>query len=231
MSPSFWCPRCLLDWSDNGFESDSRMSWSGYWRLVFDGWLCDLLRDKAEHQGEQMTPYSFRHRFAKQAHAARLAVTEIAEAMGHTIDAHLKSYARFKPDVTAANFAAINAWSLSNRFDRGRSFVRCVWPASPMVKPPTENHDRRIRSCLAPVNVRADHGDYFAAIFIVLVGRVIAKEWSLLRIKSVQKRCITVKALTFLLVGCWAWLFALWPIFWSMRFRLICDSRASLNTV
>ena len=67
------------------------------------------LRDEAKHQGEQLTPYSFRHRYAKQAHAARLAVAEISEAMGHTIEVHLKSYARFKPDATAANFAAVNA--------------------------------------------------------------------------------------------------------------------------
>ena len=66
------------------------------------------LRDEAEHNGEQLTPYSFRHRYAKQAHAARLAVAEISEAMGHTNEVHLKSYARFKPDKTAANFAAVN---------------------------------------------------------------------------------------------------------------------------
>ena len=67
------------------------------------------LRVEAEHQGEQLTPYSFRHRYAKQAHAARLAVAEISEAMGHTIEVHLKSYARFKPDAIAANFAEVNA--------------------------------------------------------------------------------------------------------------------------
>ena len=66
------------------------------------------LRKLAESQGEQLTPYSFRHRYAKQSHARRLAVAEIAEAMGHTIDVHLKSYARFKPDATAANYAAVN---------------------------------------------------------------------------------------------------------------------------
>ena len=37
-----------------------------------------------------------------------LAVAEISEAMAHAIEVHLKSYARFKPDVTAANFAAVN---------------------------------------------------------------------------------------------------------------------------
>ena len=70
-------------------------------------WLS--MREDAKRQGEQLTPYSFRHRYAKQAHAARLAVAEITEAMGHTIEVHLKSYARFKPDATAANFAAVNA--------------------------------------------------------------------------------------------------------------------------
>ena len=63
------------------------------------------LRDEAEHQGED----SFRHRYSKQSHAARLPVAEIAEAMGHSLEVHLKSYARFKPDSTAANYAAVNA--------------------------------------------------------------------------------------------------------------------------
>ena len=66
------------------------------------------LRDDAEGQGEQLNPYSFRYRYAKQAHAARLAIAEISEAMVHTIEVHLKSYARFKPGATAANFAAVN---------------------------------------------------------------------------------------------------------------------------
>ena len=65
-------------------------------------------RDEEERNDEQLTPYSFRHRYAKQAHAARLAVADISEAMGHTIEVHLKSYARFKPNKTADNFAAVN---------------------------------------------------------------------------------------------------------------------------
>ena len=67
------------------------------------------LRDEAEHQGEELTPYSFRHRYSKQSHAARLPVSEIAEAMGHSLEVHLRSYARFKSDSTAANYAAVNA--------------------------------------------------------------------------------------------------------------------------
>ena len=53
-------------------------------------------REEAEHNDEQLTPQSFRHRYAKQAHAARLAVAETSEAMGYTIEVHLKSYPRFK---------------------------------------------------------------------------------------------------------------------------------------
>jgi integrase len=66
------------------------------------------LRDEAEHNGEQLTPYSFRHRYAKGMHAANLPLANIAEAMGHTIEVHLKSYARFKPNATAELIAAVN---------------------------------------------------------------------------------------------------------------------------
>ena len=67
------------------------------------------LRDEAEHQGEQLTPYSFRHRYAKGMHAANVPIANICEAMGHTIEVHLKSYARFKPNATADIVAAVNA--------------------------------------------------------------------------------------------------------------------------
>ena len=49
------------------------------------------LRDEAEHQGEQLTPYSFRHRYAKGVHAAHVPIANICEVMGHTIEVHLKS--------------------------------------------------------------------------------------------------------------------------------------------
>ena len=66
------------------------------------------LRDAAEHPGEQLTPYSFRHRYAKGMHAANIPIANISEAMGHTIEVHLKSYARFKPNSTADLVAAVN---------------------------------------------------------------------------------------------------------------------------
>ena len=66
------------------------------------------LRDEAEHQGEQLRPYSFRHRYAKVMLAANVPISNICEAMGHTIEVHLKSYARFKPNATADIIAAVN---------------------------------------------------------------------------------------------------------------------------
>ena len=66
------------------------------------------LRDEAEHQGEQLTPYSLRHRYAKGMHAANVPIANICEAMGYTIEVHLKSYARFKPNATADIIAAVN---------------------------------------------------------------------------------------------------------------------------
>ncbi|MBC1262387.1 tyrosine-type recombinase/integrase [Synechococcus sp. BSF8S] len=66
------------------------------------------LKTEAEHAGEELTPYAFRHRYAKQSHAARLPVASIAKAMGHTIDTHLKSYAKFQPDAVADAYKAAN---------------------------------------------------------------------------------------------------------------------------
>ena len=67
------------------------------------------LRVDAKQKGEQLTPYSFRHRYAKGMHAANIPIANISEAMGHTIEVHLKSYARFKPNATADLVAAVNA--------------------------------------------------------------------------------------------------------------------------
>ena len=67
------------------------------------------LRDDAKQKGEKQTPYSFRHRYAKGMHAANVPISNICEAMGQTIEVHLKSYARFKPNATADLVAVVNA--------------------------------------------------------------------------------------------------------------------------
>ena len=41
-------------------------------------------------------------------HAANIHIANISEAMGHTIEVHLKGYARFKPNATADLVAAVN---------------------------------------------------------------------------------------------------------------------------
>ena len=86
-------------------EGDCGQALNQYLRRT-EVWMA--LLEEAAHSGEQLTPYSFRHRYAKQAHTARLAVAEISEAMGYTIQVHLNSYARFRPGKTADNFAAVN---------------------------------------------------------------------------------------------------------------------------
>ena len=63
---------------------------------------------QAKHQGEQLTPYSFRHRYATRMHAVNVPLANVCEAMGHTIDVHPKSYARFKPNAIADLIAAVN---------------------------------------------------------------------------------------------------------------------------
>lgn len=67
------------------------------------------LRQDADHAGEVLKPYAFRHRYAKASHAAGLPIANIAQAMGHTIEVHLSSYARFTPDATADLYSQVNA--------------------------------------------------------------------------------------------------------------------------
>ena len=71
------------------------------------------LRKEAEAEGEMLTPYSFHHRYAKRSHAMNLPLANSCAAMGHTIEVHLKSYARFKPDATQDLYAAANTIKIS----------------------------------------------------------------------------------------------------------------------
>ena len=66
------------------------------------------VRAVVEHQGEKLTTYSFRHRYAKGMHSANVPIANISEAMGDTIKVHLGSYTWFKPNATADIIAAVN---------------------------------------------------------------------------------------------------------------------------
>jgi integrase len=63
------------------------------------------LREEVAEAGEVLVPYSFRHRFAAEAHRLGLAVKDISQAMGHSVEAHLRAYAGFTSSTTAAAFA------------------------------------------------------------------------------------------------------------------------------
>lgn len=67
------------------------------------------LQEQAKRLDEKLVPYTFRHRYAKESHAAGIPIANIAAAMGHTLEVHLQSYARFTPDATADLYAAHNA--------------------------------------------------------------------------------------------------------------------------
>tara|TARA_B100000029_G_scaffold149780_1_gene145037 strand:- start:309 stop:608 length:300 start_codon:yes stop_codon:yes gene_type:complete len=67
------------------------------------------LKAEAIHAGEELVPYTFRHRYAKRSHAMRIPIANVASAMGHTVEVHLQSYARFTPDATANLYAEANS--------------------------------------------------------------------------------------------------------------------------
>ena len=76
-----------------------------------------VLKAEAKKEKEELTPYSFRHRFAYYGHnrpqedGTFRAAKQIADAMGHTLDTHLMSYARFKTRDLAESFDKVPAES------------------------------------------------------------------------------------------------------------------------
>ena len=66
------------------------------------------LQKEAENVGEILVPYTFRHRYAKESHAAGFPIANISQAMGHSVKVHLESYARFAPDATTDLYAKRN---------------------------------------------------------------------------------------------------------------------------
>ena len=68
------------------------------------------LRTEAQKEKEELTPYSFRHRFAYYGHNRQQedgtyrSPKQVADALGHSLDTHLLSYARFNTRELAKSF-------------------------------------------------------------------------------------------------------------------------------
>ena len=70
--------------------------------------LWQQYRKEAEKVKHVCVTYSFRHRYAKAAHARGCLTKNIAEAMGHTKEVHDANYGRFMPDGTTEMFKEAN---------------------------------------------------------------------------------------------------------------------------
>ena len=70
-------------------------------------WL--TIKKQAELEGQNLVPYSFRHRYSKQLHKTHLRPKQIADCMGHDLKTHLLHYARFISDDMSKEFDLINA--------------------------------------------------------------------------------------------------------------------------
>ena len=57
----------------------------------------------------ELKPYSFSHRYSATGHARGLMPKQIADAMGHSLEVHMGSYARFMTRDLADAFDAVNA--------------------------------------------------------------------------------------------------------------------------
>lgn len=63
------------------------------------------LRAEAAAIGEVLVPYSLRHRYSYEGHRLGIAAKDLSQAMGHSLECHLRTYARFTSDETANAFA------------------------------------------------------------------------------------------------------------------------------
>ena len=66
------------------------------------------IREEAKKIDQVAKPYSFRHRYAKESHAMGFPISNIAEAMGHTVQVHMENYSRFIPDSTSDLYSKAN---------------------------------------------------------------------------------------------------------------------------
>ena len=66
------------------------------------------IREEAKKIDQVAKPYSFRHRYAKESHAMGFPISNIAEAMGHTVEVHMDNYSRFAPDSTGEIYSKAN---------------------------------------------------------------------------------------------------------------------------
>ena len=57
--------------------------------------MWNTIKEEAQKERQSCTPYSFRHRFSATGHARGGVSKVIADGMGHVLDTHLSSYARF----------------------------------------------------------------------------------------------------------------------------------------
>ena len=60
------------------------------------------LSTEAQQLGEELVPYSLRHRYSATCHRNNVPPKFIAEAMGHSLETHLRRYARFVSHGAAA---------------------------------------------------------------------------------------------------------------------------------
>ena len=67
------------------------------------------ITEEAAAEGQELVPYSFRHRYSATGHARGLQPKQIADAMGHSLEVHMNSYARFMTRDLADAFDAVNA--------------------------------------------------------------------------------------------------------------------------
>ena len=73
------------------------------------------IASEAAAEGQELVPYSFRHRYSATGHARGLQPKQMADAMGHSLEVHMGNYARFMTRDLASAFDASNGQLVTNQ--------------------------------------------------------------------------------------------------------------------
>ncbi len=106
----------VVRWTGLSGQPPSLTSEPGYcpikqaWhRLLGRQNIWNQLKAEAADFGEVLVPYSLRHRFSYEGHRLGIAAKDLSQAMGHSLECHLRAYARFTSNETANAFANATA--------------------------------------------------------------------------------------------------------------------------
>ena len=114
------------------------------------------LRAEAADIGEVLVPYSLRHRYSCEGHRLGIPAKDLSQAMGHSLECHLRAYAQFTSNETAKAFSAATARMESSlSMDSEDSSLLSLTQSTTEVQPPPMSDSNTERTATDNLKARS----------------------------------------------------------------------------